>query len=390
MTQAWLLPEYVEDILPPYARQGEALRRRLLDLFDVHGYDLVCPPLVEYLDSLLTGAARDLDLKTFKVVDGLSGRLLGVRADMTPQAARIDAHLIDHAGPTRLCYDGPVLHTRPAGLASREPFQMGAELFGHGGIEADLEIQELLLAALGVAGVPDVRLSLGHAGLFRALAVGARLPEVRTAALFSALRGKDVASVEALSADLDAPWREAFRHLPGLYGGAEALVRARAVLPDEPAIRQALDQLDRMFADGVAQGLAHIAVDLSDLRGDGYHNGAMFAAYAGGQARALALGGRYDGAGSVFGRSRPATGFSLNLRQMLDCLTLPATRGGIRSPCVEDPVLRDKIAALRVAGERVVVELPGQEVYRQESGCDRQLLKTELGWIVTEEAFSPR
>lgn len=382
MTQAWLLPEYIEDILPPQARRGEMLRRRLLDLFDGYGYDLVTPPLVEYLDSLLTGAARDLDLKTFKVVDGLSGRMLGVRADMTPQAARIDAHLINHEGATRLCYAGPVLRTKPAGLACREPFQIGAELFGHAGIEADLEIQELLLAALDVAGLPDARLSLGHAGLFRALAGGAGLNEDRAAALFAALRGKDVPEVQALSADLAAPWRDAFCQLPGLYGGAEALTRARQVLPANMAINQALDQLDRLFAAGNARGQASVAVDLSDLRGDGYHNGAMFAAYAGGQARAVALGGRYDGAGSVFGRGRPATGFSLDLRQILGCLGAPAPRGGILAPRVDDAGLRARIAELRAAGERVVVMLPGQEAYRAESGCDRQLAKTEQGWII--------
>lgn len=382
MTQAWLLPEYVEDILPPYSSQAEALRRRLLDLFDGYGYDLVVPPLVEYLDSLLTGAARDLDLKTVKVVDGLSGRMMGVRADMTPQAARIDAHLINHEGATRLCYAGPVLRTRPAGLASREPFQLGAELFGHAGIEADLEIQELLLAALDSAGVPDARLSLGHAGLFRALAAGAELSGERAAALFAALRGKDVPEVEALSADLATPWQEAFCQLPGLYGGAEALRRAREVLPDQPAIRQALDQLDCLFAAGNAEGKASVAVDLSDLRGDGYHNGATFAAYAGGQARAVALGGRYDGAGSVFGRGRPATGFSLDLRQILDCLAEPEPRGGILAPCVADAGLSARIAELRAAGERVVVELPGQESYGAESGCDRRLMKTDTGWKV--------
>ena len=382
MTQAWLLPEYIEDILPPHARRGEMLRRRLLDLFDGYGYDLVTPPLVEYLDSLLTGAARDLDLKTFKVVDNLSGRMLGVRADMTPQAARVDAHLINHEGATRLCYAGPVLRTKPAGLACREPFQIGAELFGHGGIEADLEIQELLLAALAAAGVPDARLSLGHAGLFHALAEGAGLSEERAAALFVALRGKDVPEIEALSADLAPPWSDAFRQLPGLYGGAAALARARQVLPASPAISQALDQLDRLFAAGNAMGLASVAVDLSDLRGDGYHNGAMFAAYAGGQARAVALGGRYDGAGGVFGRRRAATGFSLDLRQILDCLGAPPPRGGILAPCVDDAGLRQRVAELRAAGERVVVELPGQEARRPESGCERALVKTNQGWIV--------
>lgn len=379
MTPAWLLPEYVEDILPPYARAAELLRRRLLDLFDAHGYDLVSPPLVEYLESLLTGAARDLDLKTFKVVDGLSGRMLGVRADMTPQAARVDAHLINHQGPTRLCYAGPVLRTKPAGMGSREPFQIGAELFGHAGIEADLEIQELLLSALRAAGVPDLRLSLGHAGLFRALAEGAGLAEDRSAALFAALRDKDVPEIDALTEGLAAPWRDALRALPNLYGGQEALAGARAVLPDLPAIRVALDDLARLLAAG--QGAA-LAVDLADLRGDGYHNGVMFAAYAGGQSRAVALGGRYDGAGAVFGRSRAATGFSLDLRQILDCLPDPEVRAGILAPLSEDGALTAAIADLRQAGERVVMELPGHAGLRAELGCDRILVRQGRNWVV--------
>jgi ATP phosphoribosyltransferase regulatory subunit len=383
MPPAWLLPEYVEDILPPYARQAEALRRRLLDLFDSYGYDLVCPPLVEYLDSLLTGAARDLDLKTFKVVDGLSGRMLGVRADMTPQAARIDAHLINHEGVTRLCYAGPVLRTKPAGfLASREPFQMGAELFGHAGVESDLEIQALLISALAIAGVPDARISLGHAGLFQAMAAGAALNEMQAAAMFAALRDKDVPEVEALSAGLSAPWRDAFRQLPGLYGDVAALQRARAVLPSQPAIVKALDELTQLLAAGNAFGNISVAVDLSDLRGDGYHNGATFAAYAGGQASAVALGGRYDGAGSVFGRSRPATGFSLDLRQILNCLAEPVARGGILAPCSDDALLGAKVAQLRGAGERVVIELPGVAAQASESGCDRKLVRTAEGWQV--------
>jgi ATP phosphoribosyltransferase regulatory subunit len=380
MTPAWLLPEYIEDILPPYARAAESLRRRLLDLFDGYGYDLIAPPLVEYLDSLLTGAARDLDLKTFKVVDGLSGRMLGVRADMTPQAARIDAHLLNRQGVTRLCYAGPVLRTKPAGmLASREPIQVGAELFGHGGIEADLEIQALLLAALKVAGLPDMRLSLGHAGLFLAMVAGSGLDEDKASQLFTALRQKDAPEVVALTAGLDQAWRQGFNALPELYGGREALDRARALLPGLPAIQTALDDLSRLLEAGEG---ARVSVDLSDLRGDGYHNGVVMAAYAGGQARAVALGGRYDGTGSVFGRGRPATGFSLDLRQILDCLAEPAQRGGILAPHQADAGLQARIAELRAAGERVVVELPGQGPYRAESGCDRMLVPEHAGWTV--------
>jgi ATP phosphoribosyltransferase regulatory subunit len=299
---------------------------------------------------------------------------------MTPQAARIDAHLLNRQGVARLCYAGPVLRTRPAGLlAGREPFQIGAELFGHAGIEADLEIQGLLLAALNLAGVPNLRLSLGHAGLFRALAEGSGLEAAAVQEMFAALRQKDAPTVEALSASLPHPWRDAFRALPELYGDAEALERAARLLPDLPAIRAALDDLARLLVAG--QG-ADIRVDLSDLRGDGYHNGVMFAAYAGGQARAVALGGRYDGAGAVFGRRRPATGFSLDLRQLLDCLPEPAPRGGILVPLSDDPDLARRVAELRAAGERVVVAFPSQEAHPAETGCDRSLVKTAEGWII--------
>ena len=382
MTPAWLLPEYIEDILPPYARQAETLRRRLLDLFDAHGYDLIQPPLVEYLDSLLTGAASLLDLKTFKVVDGLSGRMLGVRADMTPQAARVDAHLLNRQGAARLCYAGQVLRTKPAGmLASREPIQVGAELFGHAGIEADLEILTLLIAALRAAGLADVRISLGHVGLFRALVAASGLENTHAGQLFTAMRQKDAATIEALTHALDSHWRAAFAALPTLYGGREALEQALGVLPDIDAVHRALDDLSRLLATGQGYG-AEVAIDLSDLRGDGYHNGVLMAAYAGGQARAVALGGRYDGAGSVFGRSRAATGFSLDLRQILDCLAEPAARGGILAPLGDDPTLHARVAELRAAGERVVIELPGQAAHRAECGCDRRLAQGANGWEI--------
>ena len=256
---------------------------------------------------------------------------------------------------------------------------VGVELFGHAGIEADLEIQSLLLAALKTAGVPELRLSLGHAGLFRALADGAGLGADEAAALFAALRDKDVPEVETLTAGLEAPWLAAFRALPGLYGGREALAAARAALPGLPAITQALDELERLLAAGEG---ADLAVDLADLRGDGYHNGVMFAAYAGGQSRAVALGGRYDGAGAVFGRARAATGFSLDLRQILDCLPDPAPRRGILAPASGDAALVAAIARLRAAGERVVRELVGQEDHRAELDCDRTLVKQGGDWVV--------
>ena len=380
MISAWLLPEHIEDILPPYARAAEELRRRLLDLFDGYGYDLVCPPMVEYLDSLLTGAASDLDLNTFKVVDAASGRMMGLRADITPQTCRIDAHLLNRHGVTRLCYAGSVLHTRPAGFhSSREPFQIGAELFGHAGMEADREILVLLLSALKLAGIPDARVSLGHVGLFRELAHNAGLLPGEAAALFAALKLKDVPEVVRLTESVSEPWQPALRALPELYGGPEILHRAAYILPPTHAVRAAIEELDRLMQ--VDTGIP-VSLDLSDLRGFGYHNGVTFAAYAGGQARAVALGGRYDGAGAVFGRSRPATGFSLDLRQILDCLPEPARRGGILAPCDNDAALLTRIAELRAAGERVLVELPGQEQHRPESGCERILVRTADRWQI--------
>lgn len=381
MKPRWLLPEHVEDVLPPYARQAEQLRRGLLDLYDRHGYDLVVPPLIEYLDSLLTGAAHDLDLKTFKVVDGLSGRLLGIRADMTPQAARIDAHLLNRQGPTRLCYAGPVLHTRPAGLlSSRVPYQVGAELFGHGGIDADMEILRLLLDSLRLAGLPDARVSIGHVGLFRTLAEGAGLGGEAAQDIFHALRGKDAPTLQELTASMSEPWRGAFLRLPELYGGAKVLSDASAMLPATEGVRQALDDLERLLTLGDG---AELAVDLADLRGYGYHNGVVFAAYTGGQARAVASGGRYDGAGAIFGRSRAATGFSLDLRAILDSVTTPTVRAGILAPAESDASLAAKVAELRATGERVVSELPGQTEHRRESGCDRILARQNGGWVVT-------
>lgn len=380
MNHPWLLPEYVEDILPPYARQAESLRRQLLDKYDGYGYELVCPPLIEYLDSLLTGVAGDLDLKTFKMVDGLSGRMMGVRADMTPQAARIDAHLLNRSGVTRVCYAGPVLHTKPAGLlSSREPYQIGAELFGHAGIEADLEVLELLLASLAATGLVDIRVSLGHVGLFRALAAAAGLDGAVGQPLFQALRAKDMPTLMELTAGLAEPLRAAFLLLPELYGGPEVIETARSKLPVLPGIVQALDDLAVLLA---ANGEANLSVDLADLRGYGYHTGVVFAAYVGGQASSVALGGRYDGAGAVFGRARPATGFSLDLRRILASMPEPALRSGILAPQDGDAELKTKIAELRQAGERVVVEFSGRPSLPAETGCDRKLARVAGNWQV--------
>jgi ATP phosphoribosyltransferase regulatory subunit len=311
---AWLLPENVEDVLPPQAWRMEDLRRALLDLFRSRGYQLVIPPLMEYLDSLLTGVGADLDLKTFKLVDQLSGRLMGVRADITPQVARIDAHLLGANAVNRLCYAGSVLHTQSDGFhRSREPIQVGAELYGEAGVEADLEILRLLLQALADCGLQHCQLDIGHVGVYRALAQEAHLDGGIEHQLFGALQAKDASAVAVLTAGLPAALRDAFAALPQLYGDRAVLDKARARLPRLPAVDAALDALVAIDA-----GLAgvEVAYDLAELRGYGYHSGVVFAAYTMGRSHAVAQGGRYDEVGRVFGRARPATGFSLDLREL--------------------------------------------------------------------------
>lgn len=314
----WVLPEYIDDILPDEARRIEGLRRTLLDHFLGHGYRLVQPPLIEHLDSLLTGTGHDLELQTFKVVDPLSGRMLGVRADMTPQVARIDAHLLNEPGVTRLCYAGSVLRTRPGGVAqTREVLQIGAELYGEPGIAADVEVLALLLSSLDVAAVSGLHLDLGHVGVYRALANASRLAaNGGDSELFAAMRTKDMPSVAALTAKLAAAWRDAFVMLPTLYGPAdEVLALARARLPDTPAIAGALAALETL-AKTACDRVDALHIDLADLRGYHYQSGASFSVFTSGEPNAIGRGERYDGIGKAFGRARPATGFTLDLRQL--------------------------------------------------------------------------
>ncbi len=314
----WLLPEYVDDILPDEAQRIEALRRTLLDHFRAHGYRLVQPPLIEHLDSLLTGTGHDLELQTFKVVDPLSGRLLGVRADMTPQVARIDAHLLNEPGVTRLCYAGSVLRTVASGGAqTREVLQVGAELYGEPGISADVEVLSLMLSALDAAAVHGLHLDLGHVGVYRALSNGSRLAgEGGDSELFAAMRTKDVPAVAALTARLATAWREAFVLLPTLYGPAdEILARARSQLPDTPSIAGALATLETL-AHTARDQVEALHIDLADLRGYHYQSGASFSVFTAGEPNAIGRGERYDGIGKAFGRARPATGFTFDLRQL--------------------------------------------------------------------------
>jgi ATP phosphoribosyltransferase regulatory subunit len=313
----WILPEYIEDILPAEAERMEALRRALLDHFRAQGFRLVEPPLVEHLDSLLTGTGHDLDLQTFKVVDPMSGRLLGVRADITPQVARIDAHLLNEPGITRLCYAGSVLRTTAGIGETREVAQIGAELFGEAGIAGDTEVILLLLSSLAAAGVGALHLDLGHVGVYRALAAGAGVgSDGEDSELFSALRAKDVPTVTSLTAKLPPAWRDALTSLPSLYGPSdEVLTAARARLPDTPAIRNALAALETL-ARAAGPQVEALHIDLADLRGYHYHSGAIFSVFTPGVPAAIGNGGRYDGIGKAFGRARPATGFTLYLRQL--------------------------------------------------------------------------
>lgn len=376
----WLLPEYIADALPAEAARIEGLRRVVLDHFRARGYEFVMPPMLEYLDSLLTGAGQDLDLRTFKLVDQLSGRTMGVRADITPQAARIDAHLLNHQGVTRLCYCDSVLHTLPASIsASREPVQIGAELYGYAGIAADLDIIRLMASAFDRVKLPLSRVDLSHVGIFRALAEKAGMAPDVEGRVLGLLQAKDVPGLIEACADVPSPWREALQRLPHLYGGSEVLTRAADELPALPEITAALDGLQHIVA-GAPE--LPFSIDLSDLRGYNYHNGVVFAAYCPGYPAAIALGGRYDGAGKAFGRARPATGFSMDLRELARLVPVGKSAAAILAPsALHDQALALKITALREQGEIVVQLLPG-ETACEGPFCDRKLVQVGEHWII--------
>ena len=384
MLSAWLLPEHIADVLPAQARRIEGLRRTLLDRARGYGFELVMPPLLEHLESLLSGTGRELDLKTFKLVDQLSGRTLGVRADTTPQAARIDAHLLNREGVTRLCYCGPVLHTRPAGLnATREPLQFGAEIFGHAGLEADLEVMELALDCLQAADFSGLVIDLADARVLRGVLAGVPFDALQLQDLVTALSDKDASAVAALSAGLPAETQQSLRALLRLYGGAEVLAAAREQLPPRPLVRTALEQLEWLASHlRTAYPALQIGFDLSDMSGYAYYSGARFAVYGAGCSDALARGGRYDEVGAVFGRNRPAVGFSLDLKAISELGQPVAAGRAIRAPWGEDAALRAAVRRLREAGETVVATLPGHEVEAQAFECDRELVLAGGQWLL--------
>ncbi|MDO9470130.1 MAG: ATP phosphoribosyltransferase regulatory subunit [Nitrosomonas sp.] len=381
--QNWLLPEYVEDILPIEALHIEVMRRQIIDLLMVHGYQQVIPPLLEYLESLLSGSGSDMDLHMFKVIDQLSGRMMGLRADMTPQVARIDAHLLNSEGITRLCYANSVLHTVPSGITqTREPLQVGAELYGHSGLESDLEVQRIMLQCLSVAGVSKIHLDLGHVAVFRGLIKGASISRELEAELFAVLQAKDVSTLKELCIKLQKNTRDALMLLPQLYGDKNILIDAVKRLPDYPEIRTALNELN-IVEEELKPTVDKIAFDLADLRGYHYHTGMVFAAYANGCSNAIALGGRYDEIGKAFGRARPATGFSMDLRELFRLMKPQTYPSGIRAPFQKkNKELDNIIEQLRSSGQIVVMDLPGQE--NESLDCNRQLVFQNGQWIVEE------
>ncbi|MBC3876983.1 ATP phosphoribosyltransferase regulatory subunit [Undibacterium sp. FT79W] len=376
----WLLPENIADVLPSEARKIEDLRRVFLDHFRLYGYELVMPPLLEYIESLLTGAGQDMNLRTFKLVDQMSGRTMGVRADMTTQVARIDAHLLNRSSVTRLCYAGNVLHTKPSGLhATREPIQIGAEIYGHAGLEADAEIQELVIACLRLAGIEQVRLDLCHVGVLRAILETDPLAKQQENILFALLESKDIPSIKSVSEGFSPEVRRALQVLPTLYGDVSVIGRARKELPNLGGVMSALSELEYL-ANLV--GNDKVTIDLADLRGYHYHSGVMFSAFVPGLPNAVARGGRYDHVGEAFGRSRPATGFSLDLRELARLMPVAERKGAIRAPWSRDAGLLSKIAALRSEGEVVIQNLPGHENEQDEFDCNRVVVFDGEQWIL--------
>ena len=387
----WLLPEDIADVLPAKARKVEQLRRSLLDLYRSYGYELVAPPLLEFLDSLLTGTGSDLNLQTFKLVDQLSGRTLGLRADMTPQVARIDAHLLNRTGVTRLCYAGSIAHTRtPIGCSSREELQLGAEIYGHAGWEADLEALTLLLQTLQTAGLKQVYLDLSHAGILTGILADQAIPKEDIETLYGLLQSKDRSGLANWSRNLPQPVGQALMALTELSGPAtEVLARARKVLPSNALVSDALALLEKLTNAVTSMPSApEVSIDLADLRGYQYHSGMMFTAYVDALSQPIARGGRYDHVGQAFGRARPATGFSIDLLTLAGLSTDLEERSAILAPWVSDASLNAAIQALRAAGEIVVQLAPGDAALSAEYRLDRVLVEQGGTWKVQPKSAS--
>ncbi|VAW72038.1 ATP phosphoribosyltransferase regulatory subunit [hydrothermal vent metagenome] len=389
----WLLPQGIEEALPAESARLESLRRKLLDLYSVWGYQLVMPPMIEFLDSLLTGTGHDLDLQTFKLIDQLTGQSMGLRADMTPQVARIDAHQMNNDTPNRLCYMGSVLHTLPDGFGgSRSPFQAGVELYGHAGIESDVEVLCLMLETLQASGLEKLFIDVGHVGIYRGLAAQAGLNGVQEAALFEMMQRKAIPEIQAFLLDLaiDKDIADMLNALPALHGGEDCLQRAQQVFAGaNSTVKAALDYLQQVvikFKQRVSDVDVHF--DLSELRGYHYHTGMLFAAYTPGEGQEIARGGRYDDIGEVFGRARPATGFSTDLKTLLNLSSVKGSgkekyKNAILAPANDDDALWAQIKALRDQGEIVIQALPGARRSAKEMGCSRELKSIAGRWQVS-------
>ncbi len=385
-SSSWQLPDQIADVLPSEARHIEELRRLFLDTARSYGYELVMPPLLEHLESLLTGTGEALDLQTFKLVDQLSGRTLGLRADTTPQVARIDAHLLNRTGVARLCYCGPVLHTRAERPhATREPLQFGAEIFGHAGLEADLEVQLLALEGLRAAGIGSLSVDMADVRIVSSLLADARISSpAALARLHAALADKDaseLASLLAAEPGISTACADGLKALLALYGDEQVLSDAEHALKRVPGALQAIEGM-RWLAIQVRQlgGDVKLGFDLADLRGYAYYSGTRFAIY--GDGAELARGGRYDEVGAVFGRRRPAAGFSLDLKELVSNLPARSLRAAVRAPWGVDAGLRQAIASLRAQGETVACVLPGHEHEVNEFDCDRELVQAAGLWVV--------
>ena len=388
----WLLPQGIEEALPADAARLESLRRNLLDMYSRWGYQLVMPPMIEFLESLLTGTGHDLNLQTFKLIDQLTGRSMGLRADMTPQVARIDAHQLKNDAPNRLCYMGTVLHTLPDGFgSSRSPFQVGAELYGHGGVESDVEVLCLMVETLSATGIKDVYIDIGHVGIYRGLSKQAGFNENQEATLFEMMQRKAIPEIQSFLAEqsIDKDIADMLNLLPELHGGNDCLQRATdAFAKADSSVRDALEYLKQAVALLKKRiGDIDINFDLSELRGFHYHTGLLFAAYTLGEGQEIARGGRYDDIGQVFGRARPATGFSTDLKTLLN-LTKPETQtlinNAIFAPSLsdEDSGLWQAVSELRAKGETVIQSLPGQQGSAKDLGCNRELKNNSGNWVV--------
>jgi len=377
---AWVLPDHIADVLPSEARHIEELRRLCLDTARVFGYELVIPPLIEHIESLLSGTGSTLDLQTFKMVDQLSGRTLGLRVDTTPQVARIDAHLLNRAGVTRLCYCGPTLHTRaPGPYATREPLQLGAEIYGHAGLEADLEILQLALQCLQVSGISSFHVDLSDARILPALLRGQGLASSQQEAIGQALSGKDISAMRRIGASLPTSLCEALVALVQLYGGLDVLDRAEEIFKDWPEVLLALSQM-RWLATHIHGN--QVSIDLADLRGATYYSGPRFAVFVPEVSDALVRGGRYDEVGALFGRKRPAAGFSLDIKALVSLIQRPVPQAAIRAPWGEDEGLHQSITQLRQQGHTVVCMLPGHDSEVDEFHCDRELVLLKGQWTL--------